>query len=142
MVDLVEWLRAQLDEDERIARAASAGPWSTRWNGQDHELVAPSRTHPIAEWTYTIVTQEPGASTQRTECDTADADHIARHDPARVLREVEAKRRLVALHARAHHQCVTEDGPTQWHAADPCTTLHLLASPYADRPGYREEWRP
>lgn len=23
-----------------------------------------------------------------------------------------------------------------------CLTLRLLAPPYADRPGYREEWRP
>jgi hypothetical protein len=24
----------------------------------------------------------------------------------------------------------------------PCPTLRLLALPYADRPGYRDEWRP
>lgn len=32
------------------------------------------------------------------------------------------------------------------HHADPtpapCSTLRLLALPYSDRPGYREEWRP
>ena len=28
MDDLVHWLGAQLDEDERIARAATEGPWS------------------------------------------------------------------------------------------------------------------
>lgn len=27
MDDLVRWLGAQLDEDERIARAATPGPW-------------------------------------------------------------------------------------------------------------------
>jgi hypothetical protein len=26
-VDLVQWLTAQLDEDERIAKAATPGPW-------------------------------------------------------------------------------------------------------------------
>lgn len=133
MDELMEWLRAQLDKDEQIARAASAGPWSTRWNGQDHELVAPSRTHPIAEWTYAIATQEPGASTQRTECDTADADHIARHDPVRVLREIYAKRRILDRYAwlREHG----DTGGAVW-------VLPLLALPYVDREGYRKEWRP
>ncbi|MGW2940001.1 DUF6221 family protein [Streptomyces sp. NPDC001156] len=28
MDDLIQWLRVQLDEDVRIARAATEGPWS------------------------------------------------------------------------------------------------------------------
>ncbi len=31
-----------------------------------------------------------------------------------------------------------DDSPVAW----PCPTLRALATAYADRPGYREEWRP
>lgn len=145
MDDLVQWLHAQLDDDERTAQAAAAGPWSTRWTGQEHELVAPARAYPIAEWTYAIATQEPEASAQRAECDTANADHIARHDPERVLCEIKAKRQLLAEHAPRDGRCRVcaahaYDSWTRFRA--PCPTLRLLALPYADRPGYRDDWRP
>lgn len=128
MDDLVEWLCAQLDEDERIARAA-AEELGADWFYEDGYVRARRELDLVATGTQDFLEEERG-------------EHIARHDPARVLREVEATRRLVALHARAYHQCVTEDGPTQWHAADPCTTLRLLALPYAARPGYQDSWRP
>jgi hypothetical protein len=73
--------------------------------------------------------------------------HIARHDPARVLAEVEAKRRIID---RA--EFVANHGPARDHvrALDMTTgasaalrdVLRLLALPYADHPAYREEWRP
>jgi hypothetical protein len=58
------------------------------------------------------------------------AEHIARWDPARVLAEVNAKRRILDEAVRL----MSYDGEFQF--------LELLALPYADRPGYREEWRP
>ncbi len=64
-------------------------------------------------------------------------EHIARHDPARVLAECAAKRAVVAL-AWAYG-----DGPehprTLALAAD---TLRHLATAYADHPDYDERWRP
>ncbi|MFF6847179.1 DUF6221 family protein [Streptomyces antimycoticus] len=51
----------------------------------------------------------------------------------RVLREVDAKRRIVERFAWLCEHGDT--GGTAW-------VLPLLARPYADRPGYREEWRP
>jgi hypothetical protein len=69
---------------------------------------------------------------------------MAAHDPARVLREIDAKRQIIDLHRSGqHHQCRTgehDDGYAKWVGI--CTTLRLLALPYADRPGYRNEWRP
>lgn len=69
----------------------------------------------------------------------------------RVLREVEAKRRIVDEHANVNDgdcgTCViglwgypTHGGsrPESW----PCPTLRLLALPYADHPAYRAEWAP
>lgn len=72
------------------------------------------------------------------------ARHIAYWDPARVLAECEAKRRIVELH-------VVEPLPPPsksascvqcWGAVWPCPTLRLLASPHRDHPDYRPEWAP
>jgi hypothetical protein len=76
--------------------------------------------------------------------------HIARHDPERVLADVEAKRRIIGEHphgdfGRPDSQycevCHDDDGNPavtgQW-----CDTVRLLALPYADHPDYREEWKP
>lgn len=109
--DLITWLRAQLDEDEVAAFDASA-----EWQAEASHL-----------WAET--TEEAAA-------------HIRRHDPARVLAEVEAKRRIVDEHK--HVGLDASAGPTRtcWrcNSFDWCPTLRLLALPYADRSGYREEW--
>jgi hypothetical protein len=79
-----------------------------------------------------------------------DRAHIARWDPARVLAECEAKRRIVAIHARDYgHECPGEGEdpimiPAGWYGSDgcrDCDVLRLLALPYASHPDYREEWR-
>lgn len=59
----------------------------------------------------------------------------------RVLREVEAKRRLL------DHIAGEFGGRLQIHDGDQWVDhgeimLRLLATPYADQPGYRNEWRP
>ncbi|MFF6829617.1 DUF6221 family protein [Streptomyces longwoodensis] len=128
MDELVVWLRAQLDEDERIARSASDGPWKPGVrSGLD-------------------VVEGDGW----TVCDASDVDvvHIAAHDPARVLREIDAKRQLLALHQEKQEQGYGTDLCAECGFGEvsqsyyPCATLRLLTLPYADRPGYREEWRP
>ncbi len=79
------------------------------------------------------------------EVRTADGAHIARHDPARVLREVEAKRRMLAAHPIEYSRvsdftdcaaCMDVDT----YDAYPCLTVRLLALPFADHPEYRAEW--
>ncbi len=85
--------------------------------------------------------------------DPSAAGHIARHDPARVLREVAAKRRIMELHqeglsndfpmgvepAEGDILCMTCDDRAlkQYY---PCPTLRLLALPYADHADYRADW--
>ena len=84
----------------------------------------------------------------------ADARHIARHDPARVLREIAAKRAIVAAHhpetpSKYGHDvlrcavCQTERGVwAEDRHADPwpCLTLRHLAAVWSDHPDYRAEW--
>jgi hypothetical protein len=135
--DLVQWLGQQLDEDERIARAATAGPWTAMGQG----VLDPSP--PSNRLGIGMAVGHAAASADYNET----AEHIARHDPARVLREIDAKRQIIALHHQLEDAqemldfCATCDA-TGKYPEYPCTTLRLLALPYADRPGYREEWRP
>lgn len=65
--------------------------------------------------------------------DGAVRAHQCRHDPARMLAEVEAKRRVVDRYA-----WLREHGDT----GDAAWVLPLLGLPYADHPDYRPAWRP
>ena len=70
------------------------------------------------------------------------AAHIARHDPARVLAEVEAKRRIVRAHAKwCEGRCEAKYPEGGFDAAH-YWSIKSLAAAYADHPDYREEWRP
>lgn len=79
--------------------------------------------------------------------------HIARHDPARVLREVEAKRRIIddALRYEAridgewgcsHDPDEIAAGVCPYIPPDEIDALRLLALSYANHPSYRQEWAP
>ena len=77
-----------------------------------------------------------------------DVGHIARHDPARVLREVGAKRRIVDDHApdfdfycQADSTCKDPNDP-DLREQMPCRYMRWLAAPYDDHPDYRSEWKP
>ncbi|WP_406200107.1 DUF6221 family protein [Streptomyces sp. NBC_01017] len=131
--ELVQWLGEQLDEDERTARRAGD---SFRQIGETGVIVA-------------------AEGDRAEECASANwagvAEHIVRHDPARVLREIDAKRQILALHIPFRvdgdpwpgcSTCSWRNDMEDLQVQYPCATLRLLALPYADRPGYREEWRP
>jgi hypothetical protein len=156
--DLVEWLRLQLDEDERGALAAVEQHW--RPDGANSCQV--------------YVARDDGSNRTIAWCrngyedDFANSLHIARWDPARVLREVDAKRKILDEHHRIEQRglwhkgtgyetefiramCVLigddeDQGGSRWryreHAEWPCQTVLFLAAIYSDRPGYREDWRP
>jgi hypothetical protein len=159
MDDLVQWLRAQLDEDERIARAAMDAvgpvPGAAQWRytasltdegGQYWSIttVTPSDTVPTVELVGS------GMSGGGVHKETL-ARHIAEHDPARALREVEAKRRTLDRHtSHSMGGCRVCEAP-HWGVqvcnhcygkAWPCPDILNFAMVYADRPGYREAWRP
>lgn len=142
MEEPVQFLHARLEDDYDTARAASYGG-----NGRWRQSAAPYDESIEDERGQTVVPDSEGAPTQE------ESAHIAAHDPARVLAEVEAKRRIVLRHsphdmASPAHAATCErehwgvlvcnhDGRT-W----PCPDLLDLASIYADHPDYRKEWRP
>ncbi|MFD7746716.1 DUF6221 family protein [Streptomyces sp. NPDC059698] len=120
MDDLVQFLRDRLVEDQREAAAASPGPWHV--DAEADEVLAVDD----------IVVAEGFALSGRQL--RATTRHIARHDPARVLREVEAKRQLI-------------DWVLRWpmRPAPPSSVdgvLERLALPYSDHPDYQDTWRP
>ncbi|MEU3507694.1 DUF6221 family protein [Streptomyces longwoodensis] len=119
---MVEFLRARLAEDAEVAQDATVGPWSAE--------------HPEGHWGDDPEARLVGGgkilgSLSNDYNGHLNADHIVRHDPARVLAEVEAKRRMIED---------TWGGPDyqdMWEHH-----MRLLALPYAGHPDYREEWRP
>lgn len=122
--ELVGWLLVQLDDDERKARDAPGAGGCWRLDSKSKVLTVDGDEDAFAGHGYTL-----GA-----------AEHIARWDPARVLAEVDAKRRIIAACEQAikSQGIYGEDGQEQ--LAD--DVLRQIAVPYADRSGYRQEWRP
>lgn len=144
MSGIEEFLRARLDEDEQVARAAIAGPWAVHSNG---EVYAPQFDHEV-RYSGVLTSVEHLMVTQDREglmssVQEAEAEHIARHDPARVLAEVAAKRRIVGLHEHKADSMALYPNPGNASGLMALGgVLRLLALPYADHPDYDESWRP
>ncbi len=110
-METTEFLLARIAEDESVAKGAlrkSSYEWSDNAFTEAVELA-----------------QGEGAVKEATE-------HIARWDPARVLAECEAKRRVVESVERAMRTGTSGLGPS---------VVRTLALPYADHPDYDEAWK-
>lgn len=135
------WLRAQLDDDERLAREAGPGPWlaittNDFTGGPDSalDLGGPQGRVVLAGW----FDDDPLRPTE--------AEHIARWDPARVLAEIEAKRRILDdydIVVSAIRRVDDVEGNQLLYARRDArmSDIRWLAQPYADRPGFPQEWR-
>ena len=124
MSDLVTWLRAQLDADERSAMIA-AGPIGHNWQADGGSVFAEHPTDEIVDYAGQA------------------AEHIAVHDPARVLRQVAAMRAIVDAYERAYHGDGIEETEAQ-HARRVALeeTVEALATVYTDRDAYNPDWAP
>ena len=141
MTTITEFLNARLDEDEAAAAEAAHGSadWAERgtwWlEGVEHNVVGDEEAF----------------------CHPSNVNHIVRHDPARVLREVAMKRDLLALHRpgkaefydgdQCDHcagQCHSSSGLMceEPDARYPCDTVRTLATVHSDHPDYQPEWAP
>lgn len=152
MSGLVDFLLDRIAEDEAAARAATAGPWRVvdagdryvGWRGRIDTTGGLSVIDGAAEF----------AADLWLDVTEADLTHVARWNPARVLDGCEARRRLVEVHeliggtdtwdAPVHGcgVCIGAGTDGEYLIAGPCSTLRLLAQPYADHPAYRQEWAP
>jgi hypothetical protein len=132
---LTEFLLARLAEDEAVAGATRD-------------------SHDPLDWTN--YTEAPAVGLEGPVDGPSGYSSLV-IDPARVLAEVEAKRRIVAMHEDP--DCDDQRfGPIEWELPEGqtpvtdgmviasqrvlgCETLAHLASVYADHPDYRDEWR-
>lgn len=141
---LAEFLLQRIAEDDAVARAATPSEKWWNWDGAGDKS-ATVRAH-----------EGPYIGSRMSN---ADATLIAVFDPARVLIECDAKRRIVEVVVGSwpseyiEQQLLTHRGPHS--LTDPETgkvemfeewttirLLRLLALPYADHSDYRQEWRP
>ena len=147
MSGLAAFLAARLDEDEAAAKAVEdrSEPWTGRWQPRERNALETYNGWVLAVSVPIGGDFAPGV-----------VEHIARHDPARVLREVEAGRAILAAHlpgefdryglteilcrtcVTGHEAYMDDDGADPW----PCATVRRLAAVWSDHPDYREEWAP
>ena len=114
MSDLTDFLLARIAEDEAVA-------------------IATRDSHDPLDW-------EPG-EWMDGPCDGPSGYQVVIVDPARVLAECEAKRRIVAdfLYESKGRDTIPARTPV---AGALRVVLLNLATVYADHPDYRPEWRP
>ena len=129
MDDLVQFLQARLDEDAAVAASGES------WTAFEETLFEES----LSGGTRRV---DVDHSIERVVACTRSwrALHIARHDPARVLREIDAKRRLLYQFEHRGNSVRAAVVPSSGGVWD--DMLRLLALPYADDDDYRPEWRP
>lgn len=117
MDELIAFLNARLDDEEAVAREAIEEVGDGHWKQRNCRIVTVADDHrEVAD--YGIV-----------EC----IEHIVRHDPARVLADVAAKRQILAQVA-SDLADDAGDHTAQW-------MLRQLAAPYADHAEFHEDWQ-
>lgn len=148
---ITEFIKARLDEEERLAEAASPGPW--RFDADWSEIRASD------DITVCEAFALSGNQLRNT------AAHIIAHDPKAVLRDIETRRAMLRdAAAWTHYICddswytcraspEADGGEYGYDPEDPreCNCgdddrrkqLHRrLAAPYAAHPDYDPKWSP
>lgn len=146
---LLAFINARLGEAERLGRALDGEGWHAH----------PNDLHGMRRVTVDFTGEYVVAVTLAPR-----GEHIALHNPASVLADIAAKKKMLDCHQRVllrkgggadYHitawACMTCGGsdaaysdntPVLRVARWPCPTLRLLAEAYDWHPDYREEWRP
>ncbi|RJO74152.1 hypothetical protein D5S18_18540 [Nocardia panacis] len=78
----------------------------------------------------------------RDWADNGDPDwvHIARHDPARVLRHAAAARRILSRYAEAEREALLSERDSGY-ATGMYGALEYLAATWSDHADYQNEWK-
>jgi hypothetical protein len=148
-VELREFIEARLAEDEALARACDPSAW--RANGSWRRPAQYGA--PAAQGGYVLAAAGEWHVLAKSYDVTPNTYHMARHDPARVLRDVEAKRRLINRILRYEASSDGEYGCCHDAEAigrggcpeinpNEIEALRLLALPYVDHPDYNPSWSP
>ena len=170
MTDIVQFLTDRYAEEQQLAEAATPGVWVV--GGESLAPYLPrdfvhaphykpegfSQGQNVGDASVADGGMGPWAvSVRGSGFPFANAQHIAAHDPARVLADIAAKRLLFALHepqadVRIRDGKYVQDPPKcticfmpyprrgtseLW----PCPTVRLLAAPFASHPDFKPGWR-
>jgi hypothetical protein len=140
--DLAAFYSARLDEAERLALASGDGDERRQWTGSDNGYEGAGE---VTDGSGFRVVYDEGAP------NTEQALHIALHDPAAVLRDVAAKRAVLAEHLHLETDgiapafgCRVCHNDREWGIGCEgwCLTVRHLASEFSTHAGYRPEWAP
>ena len=130
--DLASWLHAQIAADEQLARRVEEQVGAARAGEQfpDRSRIADYDDFPSYPWSL----EQP------------ELEFLARWHPRTVQADLEAMRRTVRFCTQLINITTLEeaavDSDDSARAEVAWETLRLLALPYANREGYREEWHP
>lgn len=161
---IVEFLEARLAEDEAVALKAGGAEaeWLYRaefdretggevvWANSRSEMERRGSLPPLVTYDRYVTMDHEGCL---PAVDEDDGPHIARHDPARILREVAAKQAVLKAHCRI---ALHAGGGAKYyetrrvcrsceplHGVDdcwPCPTVLHIAAIYSSHPDYQKEW--
>lgn len=132
LLEVTDWLRDQLDTDERLAHAAQEIFPVPAWAAAPSDLPLHRYQEARDFQRHSLVTDDEHGSVLATtpwHDGQPVLEHAARHDPAHVLATIAAHRALLATLSRQPAQ-LAED------------LVRTLAAAYADRPGYQRTWAP
>jgi Family of unknown function (DUF6221) len=142
--DPIAFAEARLEEDEDAAKAAfdpdfDDGEWRYDESAQPRPRIIG------AAWESSLHSgiwdcEDPDDDCeQHRQPSRAQGEHIARHSPARALREVEAGRRLLGRHGPDAYGC---QFCCHSPVGTPCADLRDLLCRWASHPDYDPDWKP
>jgi len=149
---MAAYLLERIAEDEKTAREACARDYVAehwQWVNAETDEVVPDGglEEAVAEQSLSLRSVEthpsefvgplPSFALRHVDDHTVALPHIARHDPAQVIAECKAKRRVVE-----RCQYVAYDSYLDFAARDVAEeVLQHLVQAHADRPDFPPEWR-
>jgi hypothetical protein len=133
--DLVEWLTRVWDEQEK----REAGRYRPREGMELAEVMTADDGLMFIRW-------EHGGRPEFIPRERYISEFLEPDPDSFALARIAADRQILALHAPHLHEgigmlCRCCAGGAGANADWPCETVRLLAEPYADREGFRDEWR-
>lgn len=152
MTDIAAFLAARLDEEHQLALDAeySSGGGTWLFEGPSPDGKSRPGRLKLGDGPWLISDPELRAPTFGDNFDGYQLEHIARHDPARVLAEVAAKRHLLewCTEVTKHFDWTTLNAPglllhdPNARATNTATlAMQTMAVSYADHPDYDASWR-
>jgi hypothetical protein len=144
--EIVEFIKTQLDEDEAAVKTMGVERHGRWWASQRID----GSFDPEGTTVYFDVRRSDGLGYMHLGTpgmlSGPTAAHIARHDPAAVLADVAAKRAVIELYETAKTALEASAGTVLAGAAKLNlraygNAVRALAAAYANRPGFKPEWR-